>query len=323
MSTQVTSAVEQEPAQQQLMLNPENPREREMMIVEREFALLQRKGQAIAASDIIPANFQGNLANCLIAMEMAQRLNTGELEIMQNLYVIHGRPSFSASYLIAKVNNSSILKGRLKFEMVGEAGTDDYGCFAYGTDSDTDEKLSGTVITVRMAKNQGWWGKKGSKWPDMTDQMLQYRAASFWSRVYAPDATMGMHTVEEVQEIQEKEINPVGHQQLDSVQTMLAKAKASLEDEPEKRPVPEAQDIGELVVSIETAPVETPAPKKKATRKHSPAYTDIMRLIDTANTSADLDAVVSLGGWDLLIEGEAPLLQKAIESVRDSLTDPA
>jgi hypothetical protein len=318
MNTHVTTAVEQEPAQQQLMLNPENPREREMILVEREFAMLQRKGQALAASSIIPKDFQNNLPNCMIAMEMAQRLNTGELEIMQNLYVIHGRPSFSASYLIAKVNNSSILKGRLKFEMVGEAGTDDYGCFAYGIDSDTEEKLCGTVITVRMAKAQGWWGKNGSKWPDMTDQMLQYRAASFWSRVYAPDATMGMHTVEEVQEIQEKEINPVGHQQLDSVQSMLAKAKASLEEEPATKVKVEE----EPVVIVETALVETPTPAKRSLRKHSPAYTDIMRLIDTANTSADLDAVISLGGWDLLVEGEAPLLQKAIESVRGSLTDP-
>ena len=92
------------------------------------------------------------------------------------------------------------------------------------------------------------------------------------------------------------------------VQEMLAKAKADLDDTP--TPVPEKE-------------TKAAATKNKPASKHSPAYTDIMRLIDTANTSADLDAVISLGGWDLLIEGEAPMLQKAIESVRGSLTDPA
>ena len=43
----------------------------------------------------------------------------------------------------------------------------------------------------------------------MPGQMLAYRAASFWSRMYAPDATMGMHTQEELEDVGEIEINPI------------------------------------------------------------------------------------------------------------------
>ena len=306
---------------QELMLNPENPREREMILVEREFAMMQRKGQALAASSIIPKEFQQNLPNCLIAMEMAQRLNTGELEIMQNLYVIHGRPSFSASYLIAKVNNSNILKGRLKFEFVGKEGTDDYGCYAYGIDSDTEERLAGTVITVRMAKAQGWWGKNGSKWPDMTDQMLQYRSASFWSRVYAPDATMGMHTVEEVQEIEEKEINPIGHKDLQSVQSMLAGAREDLDAIDKESKAPATTKPREELVEVIPAEAKTePAPEQA---KYSKVFRDFIKLIDLANSTKDLEAIVSMDGWNLLEPGEAPALQAEIQKAKDSFTEPA
>lgn len=215
MSTEVVTTTE-------LLLNPSNPREREIMLVEREFSLMQRKAKALSAADVLPKQYQDNVPNCMIAMEMAQRLHTGEMEIMQNLYIVHGNPAFSAKYLIALVNKSGILQGRLRFEFVGAPGTDEHGCYAYGTDRETGEVLKGTVITIGMAKKEGWYGKNGSKWPTMTEQMLAYRAASFWSRIYAPDATMGMHTVEEVEEYTEKVINPKSESGITgSVQDML------------------------------------------------------------------------------------------------------
>lgn len=193
----------------ELILNPNSPVERRMMMVEREFAIQQRQAQALAASTIIPVAYQNNVPNCMIALEMSARLNTGALECMQNLYVVHGNPAFSSKYLIAMINRSCILNGRLRFVFVGSKDQDDYGCYAIGTEAETGADLVGTTVTVDMAKTQGWYGKNGSKWPSMTDQMLQYRAAAFWSRINAPEATMGMTTVEEQHDINEREINPV------------------------------------------------------------------------------------------------------------------
>lgn len=191
----------------EMQLNPNSPREREVMLVEREFSMLQRKAKVLASSTIVPKDYINNIANCMIAMEMANRLGAGELEVMQNLHIIHGRPSFSASYLIAQVNASGILKGRLKFKMTGERDKDTWGCIAYGTCAETGDILEGTEVTISLAKKEGWYQKSGSKWQTMPEQMLQYRAASFWSRINAPDATMGMHTTDEVREISEREVN--------------------------------------------------------------------------------------------------------------------
>ena len=39
--------------------------------------------------------------------------------------------------------------------------------------------------------------------------MLMYRAASFWSSAYAPEISMGMKTVEELQDIQDVEYQEI------------------------------------------------------------------------------------------------------------------
>lgn len=208
-----------------LQLDSTNPREREMMLREREFAFTQREANALAAAEIIPAQFKNKISDCMIALNMAARLQTDPLQIMQNIYIVHGRPAFSAAYLIALVNRSGILKGRLRFHYEGEGET--RSCYAYGTDAETGEKLVGTTITMAMAKAEGWSTKSGSKWKTMPEQMLAYRAASFWSRQYAPDATMGMHTKEEADDMPEKEINPIPEAGESSLSEALKQKAAS------------------------------------------------------------------------------------------------
>jgi len=220
----------------ELILNPENPQERAMLISERDFQLEQRQAQALASSKLIPAQFQGNLPDCMIALEMSRRMKTGALEIMQNIYVVHGRPSFSSTYLIARVNQSGVIKGRLKFVYSGEIGKDSRACHAEAFDATTGELLQGTAISVAMARAQGWYSRNGSKWPDMTDQMLAYRAAAFWARIYAPDATLGFHTTDEREDMpKEVEINP---RQVDaqSANAALENAVKEKKAEPKKAP---------------------------------------------------------------------------------------
>ena len=68
-----------------------------------------------------------------------------------------------------------------------------------------------TPITMEMAIKEGWYTKSGSKWQTMPRLMLQYRAASFWQRAYAPEISMGMITQEEARDIEDVdyiEINP-------------------------------------------------------------------------------------------------------------------
>lgn len=169
-------------------------------VAERAFELAQRKAKALSQTDFVPTAYKNSTANCLLALEIAERLRFHPMEVMQNLYVVSGKPAWSAQFLIALVNASGAFD-RLRFEYVGTEGRDDYGCYAVATEKGTDRELKGSTVTLGMAKKEGWLGRSGSKWQSMPDQMLKYRAASFWQRTYAPELALGIQTADELRDV--------------------------------------------------------------------------------------------------------------------------
>lgn len=164
------------------------------------FELLQRVAKAFASSSLVPAQYQGNVANCMIALNLARRLNADELMVMQNLYIVHGNPGWSAKFLIACVNSCGRYES-LRYEWRGDPGADDYGCRAWTIEKSTGEKLFGAWVDWKMVKAEGWNKKNGSKWLTMPDQMFIYRSAAFWQRGYAPEISMGLSTAEELADV--------------------------------------------------------------------------------------------------------------------------
>lgn len=164
------------------------------------FELLQRVAKAFASSSLVPQQYQGNVANCMIALNLARRLNADELMVMQNLYIVHGNPGWSAKFLIACVNSCGRYES-LRYEWRGQPGADDYGCRAWTIEKSTGEKLFGAWVDWKMVKAEGWNKKNGSKWLTMPDQMFIYRSAAFWQRGYAPEISMGLSTAEELVDV--------------------------------------------------------------------------------------------------------------------------
>jgi hypothetical protein len=161
----------------------------------------QRIAKALASSTLIPTQFQGQqgFANCLVALEIANRMNISPFLAMQHLHVIHGRPSWSSSFIIAMVNGSGRFSP-LRFEMSGEG--DSLACYAVATDVKSEQELKGPTITIAMAKKEGWFSKNGSKWQTMPELMIRYRAAAFWGRLYASDLLLGIQSQEEVVDVE-------------------------------------------------------------------------------------------------------------------------
>lgn len=165
------------------------------------FEMLQRMAKMFNSSSLVPESFKGdkNLGSCCIALNMAQRLHADPLQIMQSIYIVHGHPSFSSQFLIATFNASGRYTS-IKYRQVGEKGKDTWGCIAYTAEKATGELIEGPTITIAMAKAEGWYGKNGSKWVTMPEQMLRYRAAAFLIRTTAPEISLGLHTTEEVED---------------------------------------------------------------------------------------------------------------------------
>ena len=166
------------------------------------FELMQRAAKLLASSTLVPKEYQSNLPNCVIALNMAQRVGADPLQVMQNLYVVHGRPGWSSQFLIATFNQCGRFNA-MKFEFFGEQGKDSWGCRAYSTEKETGERIVSSDITLKLAKDEGWYGKQGSKWKTMPQQMMMYRAAAFLVRVYAPELSMGLQTQEELRDVGE------------------------------------------------------------------------------------------------------------------------
>jgi hypothetical protein len=187
------------------------------------FESAQRMAKLLAASTLVPKDYQGNVPNALIAMELASRIGCSVFQVMQNLDIIHGKPSFRASFLIATVNTSGRFSP-LRFRFTGEPGTKSWGCVAFARDRETGDICEGAEITIGLAKAEGWSTKAGSKWLTMPQQMLMYRSAAFWVRVYAPELSMGMHAAEEV-------LDTVGVTVPDAPQLQVPSGSAALLEE--------------------------------------------------------------------------------------------
>lgn len=163
----------------------------------RSFELLQRAAKALGASSLVPEIYRGNISNCIIALEMAQRIGASPLMVMQNLYIVYARPAWSAKFLIACFNQCGRFSA-VRYIWSGTRGKDDWGCQAWSIEKETGEKILGPVITLQLAKDEGWYGRKDSKWKTIPEKMFMYRAAAWMIDTHAPELSMGIRTEDEV-----------------------------------------------------------------------------------------------------------------------------
>lgn len=163
-----------------------------------EFQAAGKMAAALSQSTIVPKDYQGNPGNCLIALDMASRMGTSPMMVMQNLYIVNGRPAWSTQYIVAMINSSRKYKTELQYDLKGSGDT--LECTAWVLDHN-DHKVTGPTITMQMAKDEGWYGKNGSKWKTMPEVMIRYRAASFFGRLNCPDMMMGIYSTDEVVEM--------------------------------------------------------------------------------------------------------------------------
>ena len=163
-------------------------------------------GKMFAASQLVPQTYQGKPMDCTIAVDMANRMGVSPMMVMQNLYVVKGKPQWSGQACMSMIRGSADFKN-VRPVYTGEKNTDSWGCYIRAEDKITGEIITGTEVTIKMAKDEGWYSKKDkygnetSKWQTMPEQMLAYRAASFFARVYIPNALMGVSVEGEVEDI--------------------------------------------------------------------------------------------------------------------------
>lgn len=165
------------------------------------FQLAYQMAKGLSESTLVPMQFQKNPANCLIALEQSNRLGISPMAVMQNLYIIQGRPSFSSSFIIALINASKKYDMELQFDEEEKDGKP-YACTCW-TELN-GRRVSGIRITMDMAEKEGWTKKNGSKWLTISQVMLRYRAAAFFARMNCPELSIGLYSKEELDDMPKK-----------------------------------------------------------------------------------------------------------------------
>lgn len=271
------------------------------------FVLMQRGAALLSSSTLVPSAYRAEIEekkygkvvgtkknpnaipNCVLALNMSQRLGTDPLMVMQNLYIVDGRPAWSSQFIIAAINACGKFSPlRFAIEELGEkevewvttkwvanpnGGKDipkdvqhkakiiNRQCRAWAIEKSTGERLDGPVVSMDMAVAEGWFGKSGSKWQTMPEVMLRYRAASFFGKLYAPELLMGISAAEEIHDaidLSEIERGAFGVEEPRSPVTM-EDIKASL-PQPARG---EQIDMGAVEVRQEES-VPVPAPSEQS-----------------------------------------------------------
>lgn len=245
------------------------------------FETLQRIASMFAKSTLVPKEFQNSIPNCAIGLHMALRMRADPLMVMQNLYIVHGRPGWSSQFLIATFNQCGKFSA-LRYEWSGTPNTEDYGCTAMAVEKASGETLRGATITLGMARKEGWSTKNGSKWVTMPQQMLMYRAASFFVRAYAPELAMGLPTADEVQEVEESRISSVvdvsGYENTQAERLAAAMAKTRADSQASQEPTKQPEATHKPASASTDKPATKPVPQSPV----KPASVVIPTLEDVA-----------------------------------------
>ena len=180
----------------------------------RNVAELEMAAKVFASSGFAPQNFQGNVPNCMIALDMANQLQMNVLTLMQQLYIINGRPAISTA-LANSLFNMQLGRAYTPIQIVrGVDGTIKYGneqipnhwAIAVTRDRVTGEKFESPKVSVQTAFKNGWYTKTGSKWQTLPELMCGYRATAFLVRTHFPQVLLGMYFQDEVEDFTEKNV---------------------------------------------------------------------------------------------------------------------
>lgn len=321
MSTQVTTT-EQSPALP--ALTPEGER----------FALRQRQAKMFAMSPLVPEHLRKGspeqaIANCWIALTMAEAMGEQPLILMQNIHVVSGKAGFAAQYMIARANASGVFKGRIDWD-VDRNDKENLAVTAYAYLADNGDRVEFTV-DMKMATAEGW--TKNPKYASIPELMLRYRSATFLVRLYAPDVMLGYQTVEEVEDV--VAATTPDKEPLTS-KMLLEQAKPT-----EDAPVETAEDAVEVHLEAieerveeseavhEPAAAEPEVPEVEAEEEPRPAQPkadDIIAEIKAAPAIIDVSSIVSRHQVDIdampeeiaeAINGAAEARKREIKAQRE------
>ncbi|EPY8460787.1 TPA: recombinase RecT [Pseudomonas aeruginosa] len=164
------------------------------------FDQIQRVAKALSASTLVPVQYRAfaevkeygkvtgytpngaGLPNCIVALNMAQRMGADPLMVMQNLYVIEGRPSWSSQFIIASINSCGRFNP-LRYDL-SQPGKEQEVSYKATTWKNKQKVEETKTIKVRHQTCTAWTTERGVQIPTFSPEELRKKSMLQLCREY-------------------------------------------------------------------------------------------------------------------------------------------
>ena len=154
---------------------------------------LWQMSQYLAASEVVPAHFRNKPESVFPMLQLAIELQASPLTVLQNTFMISGKPGFSAKLAVSLCNRAKKFAGPIRWKVEKGDKPEDLTVTAYAPTYDGD--TVDVTVDMRMAASEGW--TKNPKYKTIPEMMLRWRSASWLINLYCPEILLGMEAFEQ------------------------------------------------------------------------------------------------------------------------------
>ncbi|KEY47683.1 RecT family recombinase [Citrobacter amalonaticus] len=186
------------------------------------FAQMMSQGSAT-----VPRHLQGNAADCMAVAMQAAQWQMNPFAVAQKTHLINGVLGYEAQLVNAVISRSGVLASRFEYEWYGpwekvigkfNIKKGEKGEYRVPGWTMADEEGIGIIIKARLKGEDQPREldlllaqarvRNSTLWADDPRQQLAYLAVKRWARLFCPDVILGVYTPDELDEREEKIINP-------------------------------------------------------------------------------------------------------------------
>ena len=150
-----------------------------------------RFAEVMCKADIaLPQHLRGNAGACMAVALQALEWEMSPFAVASKSYSVSGRIAYEAQLIAAVVNTRSGIKGRLRYEFIGEGN--DLSCKVTGV-------LDGEECTYESPPFSAITPKNSPLWKTDPRQQLAYYGARSWARRHCPEVILGVYDRDEME----------------------------------------------------------------------------------------------------------------------------
>lgn len=150
----------------------------------------------------VPVHLQKSPGDCFAIVMQAAQWGMNPFSVAQKTHLVNGTLGYEAQLVNAVIQSSGAIHGRFHYEYSGEGA--DLACRVGAIVKGESE-----IVWGEWLKSSQVTTKNSPLWKTNPKQQMGYLQVKNWARLYCPGAILGVYSDDELQEIPEKEINPI------------------------------------------------------------------------------------------------------------------